>query len=178
MTLFRIAATVDSGEILAQQEIPISQADDIGTLRERGTEAVLALLDRQLPALLRGEVQTTPQDESLATYTCKWTPEDAKIDWSADSQSIYNLIRATTRPYTGAFCKLGDKKITVWKAELVGSPPRYVTRIPGRVVEIGNDKSATVLTGDSVLRLLEVSLDDGEPVPASTLLKHFSTTLT
>ncbi len=176
MTLFRMDRTVDSGLIVAQSPIPIEESDDIGTLRAKGTEAMARILKDYLPALIEGRVEGAPQDEREATYACKWLPEDSRIDWTRTSREIHNLIRATTRPYPGAYCKLGSDKLTVWRAELPANPKKYVGRVVGRVVEIDED-GVVVLTGDSVLRLIEVSLNGDSAVPASRLLTNYSITL-
>jgi methionyl-tRNA formyltransferase len=38
------------------------------------------------------------------------------IDWSANSESIANLVRAVARPYPGAFSWIAGGRITIWKA--------------------------------------------------------------
>jgi len=41
---------------------------------------------------------------------------DGRIDWSRPALEIYNLVRAVTRPYPGAFTELSGEKFTVWWA--------------------------------------------------------------
>jgi len=176
MTLFRMVNAVDAGEIVGQKSIAIEDKDDIGTLRSKGTVALLGLLDRHLDEILSGRVTSIPQDEAMATYTCKWLPEDARIDWAMPSKSIHNLIRGTTRPYTGAYCRMGERRLSVWRSALILTPPEFVGRVPGRVVEVG-DGWVNILTGDSTLRLIDVSVGDGEVKPASQILDSLSVTL-
>lgn len=176
MTLFRMSRKVDSGEIVGQVPIRIEEKDDIGTLRSKGTEAMVSLLNAHLTSLIDGTAESRPQDESEATYTCKWIPEDARIDWNKSSREIHNLIRGTTRPYPGAYCRLGDDKLTVWRSELLTSPNRYVSRVPGRLVEM-DERGVVVMTGDSVLRLVEVSLNGAPALSAAQALRSYSITL-
>ena len=37
-------------------------------------------------------------------------PEDGYINWSNDINEIYNLVRAVTKPYPGAFTYFNDNK--------------------------------------------------------------------
>lgn len=53
------------------------------------------------------------QDEGLMTYFDKRTPEDGRINWNWQRERIYNWVRALAPPYPGAFCFLGDVKITI-----------------------------------------------------------------
>ena len=47
-----------------------------------------------------------PQDHAQASYFGGRRPEDGKIDWRQPATAIYNLMRAVTHPYPGAFTDL------------------------------------------------------------------------
>ncbi|MCB9453222.1 MAG: methionyl-tRNA formyltransferase-like protein [Anaerolineaceae bacterium] len=177
VTLFEMADDVDSGDIVAQKRVPIGETQAIGTVMEKVTDAYLDLLAENLPALLAGTASRTPQHHEDATFTCKLLPEDHVISWTDSTPTIYNLIRAVSAPYPGAFTTLNGQKLTIWEAEKVIPQPDYVGRIPGRVVSFQNGKGAEVLTGDGVLRLIRVQLE-GEPIqPAEAVLNRIGYTL-
>jgi methionyl-tRNA formyltransferase len=178
VTLFKVVDEVDAGDILDQQAVPITPTDTIADVVEKVTQAYLALISKNFEQLISGQAQLTPQNHDQATFTCKWTPDDARIDWSQSSQTIYNLIRATTYPYPGAFCYLDGEKLTIWSAELQETPRDYVARVHGRVAEIHRESGVVILTGDSTLLLKDVQLDGGAIVNAATLIKSPSKTLT
>jgi hypothetical protein len=56
------------------------------------------------------------QDHSRASYFGGRTPEDGRIDWRQPAEQIYNLIRAVTHPFPGAFTRWRDKKIFLWSS--------------------------------------------------------------
>ncbi len=177
VSLFKISDHVDAGEIVEQRKTPISEDDTIAEVMERITELYLELADRWFVSLLAGNVSSYPQNHDDATYTCKWTPADALIDWRKSARDIFNLIRATGKPYPGAFTFLERRKLTIWSADLPSAPRNYVSYAPGRVLESQPDGSASVLTGDGVIRLQTVQLD-GEPiVNAGRVLTSLSLTL-
>ncbi len=178
VTLFEVVEDVDAGDIADQQAVPITQVDTIAMVVEKVTQTYLDLITKNFDTLISGTAKLTPQNHDDATFTCKWTPADALIDWTVSSQSIYNLIRATTRPYPGAFCYFEGRKLTIWSAELQDKPRSYIARVPGRVAEIYKDVGTVILTGDSTILLKDVQLDGEEIVNASQLLKSPSTTLT
>lgn len=178
VTLFEIAEDVDEGLIVDQERVPIGPDDTISIVLERVTQTYLALLERNLDELVKGTARRIRQDHSQATYTCKRLPEDNQIDWTASTRDIYNLIRAVSAPYPGAYTYLSGKKMRVWSAKRVLDNRPYVGRIPGRVVEVRRGEGTVVLTGDGALMLCQVQIEDGEIVCASEVIKSPSQTLT
>src|SRR5262249_44273378 len=115
-TLFAVSEEVDYGDIIAQSRVSINSDETIAEVMERVTDAYLLLLEQNLPRLMSGNVPRTPQDHLRATYTSKRVPEDNRIMWNSPTDVIHNLIRAVTRPYTGAYTYLDDMKLIVWSA--------------------------------------------------------------
>ena len=54
-----------------------------------------------------------------ASYFCKRTPADSRIDFSKTANEIRNLVRAVSRPFNGAFFEIENKRYVVWKADIV-----------------------------------------------------------
>jgi methionyl-tRNA formyltransferase len=177
VTLFEMADSVDEGDIIAQKCVPIGADDTITTVIEQVTQTYLDLLEQNLDQIMQGVAPRWPQDHSRATYTSKRLPEDNQIDWMASTASIYNLIRAVTRPYPGAYTYLCGQKLNIWSAKRLINPRRYVGRIPGRIVEVHPGEGAVVLTGDGSLLLTEVQVEGKAVVCATDLLNSPSQTL-
>lgn len=177
VTLFEIADAVDSGDIVDQERVSIGPDDIISDVLERVTQTYLALLERNLERILDGTAPRIPQDHTRATFTCKRLPQDNVIDWTQPSERIYNLIRAVTAPYPGAYTYLDGKKLIVWSAQRLPDFPCYVGRVPGRVVEIIPGVGTVVLTGDSAVLLTLVQLEGQEPVCAADVLHRITHTL-
>jgi methionyl-tRNA formyltransferase len=177
VTMFEIAEEVDSGDIVAQQRVPIGADDTIAGVMERVTQAYVGVLETTLPRLLDGTAPRSPQDQTQATYTCRRLPEDNAIDWTQPTQRVYNLIRAVTAPYSGAFTTLNGQPLRVWSARRLADFPPYVGRVPGRIVEVRYGEGSIILTGDGALLLTQVQLEGGEVVRADDILNKTSLTL-
>jgi methionyl-tRNA formyltransferase len=175
VTLFEIAGEVDAGDIIDQEIVPIGPMDTISHVTERVTEAYLGVFTRSLPGLLNGTAPRFPQDHSQATYTCKRTLEDNEIHWELSTAEIFNLIRAVSHPYPGAYSYLAGEKMRVWSAERVEIPV-YVGRVPGRVIQVRQGEGVLVLTGDGALLLKEVQMETGEVTCAAEVMKSLSLT--
>jgi methionyl-tRNA formyltransferase len=108
------------------------------------------IFERQIDALLAGTAKETPQDETQATYFGGRKPEDGRIDWTKSSREIFNLIRAVTDPYPGAFTDVGPARLMVWWAD-PASPASLGRRgAPGEILSV---TPLLVATGDGALEL-------------------------
>jgi len=58
------------------------------------------------------------------------------IDWAAPTDVIFNMIRALSYPFPGAFTYYRGNQLTIREAVPLPDAPRYSGRIPGRVVKI------------------------------------------
>jgi methionyl-tRNA formyltransferase len=177
ITIHELVPDLDAGGVLYQERVPIGP-------RTTATElygVLNGIQQRELGAavarLLSGD-HGTAQDDVAATYGCTRLPDDGEIDWAASTAVADRLVRGLTRPAPGAFTYLGLQRLWVDVAEPMTVAPLYEGRIPGRVVRVaGAQGHVDVLTGDGILRLRQVRLGDGLPVPAASLVRSVKTTL-
>lgn len=158
ITLMYMAEGLDTGDMIARLEVPITDEDTSGTLFEKMSVAGAELLKQELPRLLAGKIDAQPQNDEEATYAPNLTREDEKIDWSKDSRSIYNQIRGLV-PFAGGFTLWNGDVFKVWKTLQPQAnetlPAGAADAVPGTVVEF-NKNGIVVRTGDGVLTLTEV----------------------
>ncbi|EUB84624.1 bifunctional UDP-4-amino-4-deoxy-L-arabinose formyltransferase/UDP-glucuronic acid oxidase ArnA [Pseudomonas sp. GM30] len=133
VTLHRMVKRADTGAIVAQQRVAIDRSDTGLTLHAKLRTAASDLLRDTLPNMLQGKITETPQDESKATVFGRRTPADGKLVWAKPAEELFNLVRAVTRPYPGAFCAVGEHKLIVWSAEVVKGNEGQA---PGRVISV------------------------------------------
>ncbi|MGO4312773.1 bifunctional UDP-4-amino-4-deoxy-L-arabinose formyltransferase/UDP-glucuronic acid oxidase ArnA [Pseudomonas sp. KB_15] len=133
VTLHRMVKRADAGAIVAQQKVAIERSDTALSLHGKLRAAASDLLRDTLPALLQGKVSETPQDESKATVFGRRTPADGKLVWAKPAEELFNLVRAVTQPYPGAFCAVGEHKLIVWSAEVAKGNEGQA---PGRVISV------------------------------------------
>lgn len=151
MTLHRMVSSPDAGPIIDQLSIPIGNEDTALTLFRKLAPLAKEIMVRQIDGLLEASISERKQDESEATYFGGRTPEQGRIDWSAPSQRIYNLIRAVTHPFPGAFSDLKEARLMVWKAISRNSGEVPKVR-PGRIISLS---PFIISTGDGMLELQE-----------------------
>ena len=178
VTLFYVDEATDAGDIVAQRRVPIGPDDTAGEVYELVCAATADLLRETFPLLVTGQAPRRTQEDARASYTCPRIPADGLIDWSAPTRHVYNHVRGLTRPYPGAFTCFDGKRLTIWRTVPVAEAPRYVGRVPGRVVAVDRDQGTVdILTGDGVLRLHEVQVQGRAPQPAAAVIRSVRSTL-
>lgn len=163
MTLHRMVKSADAGAIIDQEGVEIGPRDTAEQAFRKVLPCARRVLARQIDALLAGTARETPQDDSQATYFGGRKPEDGRIDWTQTSRQIFNLIRAVTDPYPGAFADVGAARLMVWWAEPDSPSARGRHGKPGEVLSL---QPLVVATGDGALELTRI---EWRNVPAPEL---------
>ncbi|WP_311886964.1 MULTISPECIES: bifunctional UDP-4-amino-4-deoxy-L-arabinose formyltransferase/UDP-glucuronic acid oxidase ArnA [unclassified Pseudomonas] len=150
VTLHRMVKRADAGAIVAQQRVAIERSDTALSLHGKLRTAAADLLRDTLPAMLQGKISETAQDESKATVFGRRTAADGKLVWAKPAEQLFNLVRAVTQPYPGAFCAVGEHKLIVWSAEVAkgndGQAPGRVISVDPLRIACGED-SLVILSG-------------------------------
>lgn len=168
VTLQQVVRRLDAGPVLATRRLPVGPAAGREALRAEMGLAAGLLAAESVPALLRGALVPSPQDDAAATYTRRLRREDAALDFTRPARELANRIRAL-EGWPGSTCVLGDVRLKVGRAEAApGSPPRP----PGTVLA-ADSAGVSVATGDGVLRLLELQRPGGRMLPAGAFLAGF-----
>lgn len=160
VTLHRMELKADRGGIVAQRPVPIDITDTAFMLFRKMTRASAELIGEVYPLMVKGQIPEIPQDHSRASYFGGRKPEDGRIDWSRSALEIYNLIRAVTHPYPGAFTTLRGRTLFVWWGEPLESPA--AAGKPGLVLATGAREGIAVATGRGILRVKNVQWEGGE----------------
>ncbi len=160
VTLHYMVEKPDAGDIVAQREVAIAQEDDVSTLYMKLVVAARELVGDILPYLNAGTFTRRPQT-GQSSYFGGRRPEDGLIDWEKDASSIYNLTRAVTHPYPGAFTYLDGKRFFIWKAY----PESFSAEVPAGTV-ISEDP-LLVRAGSGSLRLTSVQLEGEKEMDAA-----------
>ncbi|OAI47244.1 methionyl-tRNA formyltransferase [Nitrospira sp. SCGC AG-212-E16] len=143
---------MDTGAMLLQESIPITQDDTAGTLSPRLAELGGRLLVETIVRLKAGTLVPRPQDASQATLAPLLNKEDGVIDWALPATVLANRIRGLS-PWPGAYTTMtGGDRWTIWRALAV---PGSVTKPPGIVVAI-TAEAIHVATGAGVLAVTEL----------------------
>ena len=176
VTTIRMNEWMDAGDVFLQREATIEQDDDALTLSQRLSTLGAKLLLETIHQLKRGILTPMPQNHSQASYAPALKKEDGRIDWGNNAWSIHNRIRGTL-PWPGAFTNLENKRLKIFKSEVVECTSKDS---PGTISHISKD-GIKVATGKGCLLITDIQLQDrkrmnvaefirGHPLPIGTML--------
>jgi methionyl-tRNA formyltransferase len=187
VTIMKMDAGLDTGDIVAQSSTSISREDDSASLHDRLARLGAELLAQTIPDYVAGKIQPRPQPAEGVSLAPKIKKEDGQIDWNLPAQTIWNRLRAFT-PWPGAFTGLSKMNegnassapysskgqgsdeplpstlIKIWKAEPVEKSGEAGTILSA-------DKSGIVIAcGQGALRILELQREGGRRMNAAEFL--------
>lgn len=128
VTTFKLQHAIDTGNILLQQKIEISEDETAGELHDRMKEIGADLMVKTVKGLVEGRLKETPQlwsdrdGQAMLKTAPKLSTETSKIDWNKTVSEAYNLIRGLS-PYPAAFTLLNGKNLKIYKAKKEISKP-------------------------------------------------------
>jgi methionyl-tRNA formyltransferase len=158
VTTFKLQQEIDTGNILMQEKIEISEVETAGSLHDKMMNTGADILLKTIQQLEKGTLKEYSQD-AITTHSSlhaapKIFSETCEINWNQKSKDIYNFIRGLS-PYPAAFTYLNKKKLKIFSA----------TKVPGNFKEIAGSWKTdhkTFLkfaTGDGFISLQEIQLE-------------------
>ena len=136
-TIYAMDEKMDHGGIFAQESIPLN-ALTVGypALEEQLAILSARLLARIIPELLNGTATPRAQDESLATFTKKFTAENGFVEYSeldmaiaGESDKAELILRTINalNPEPGAWTIKDGKRIKLLEARMDGGALKLIT---------------------------------------------------
>lgn len=165
ISIMRMEAGLDTGPVFAQAAFPIQRGMTGGELHDALAMLGALTLRATLPELLAGRLTPEPQHDTLATYAPKLSKSDLELDWTQPALELERQVLAFN-PYPVAQTRLEEQVLRIWRAvaeeESVAAPAGAVLR--------EGPSGMIVATGSGVLRLTEVQLPGGKPLPVAAFL--------
>ena len=159
VTIHYMDEGIDTGNILAQDKLPILETDTLKTIMLKLSRKGGMLLENVLARFESGAVDGMRQNDSLASYYGVISEKDREIDWTNRTLEIYNLIRGLP-PYAPAFSTIEGIRCFLLVAKPVqGTPSESAGQI---VCEPAPQSPMTVSTSDGYVAIFKFSLLDRE----------------
>ena len=167
VTIMKMDAGLDTGDILTQANTPISPEDTSETLHDRLARLGAELLVRTLPDYVAGKLVPVAQPAEGVSYAPKIKKQDGHIDWNQAARAIWNRVRGLA-PWPGAFSYLPSQPhpllLKIWQAE-----PVEQTGPPGAILQA--DKTGIVVgCAHHALRIQFLQREGGRRLSAQEFL--------
>ena len=177
VTSFLINEVIDTGNILLQKEVDITDEETAETLHDKLQESGSQLLLETLKLLENGSVNGVSQEQLISNETnLKPAPkifkDTCKINWNKDSKSIYDFIRGIS-PYPGAWTLLRKKETnTVFKIFSAKYTIETHNFTPGHIVE--KNISIAIATSNGFIEPTEIQLEGKKRMTIHEFMNGFS----
>jgi len=168
VTIMQIVHKLDAGDMLHKEEYTITNNDTASSLHDTLATLGAIGLAKVLTQIDSGEIQAEVQDEHLVTYAEKLSKSEAVIDWQQSAHDIALKVRGLNA-WPVAQTLYQDKVLRIWSSEVIEtSDQQLVALTPGTVS--CTHKTMDVVTGNGLLRLLEIQLPGGKRMNTQAFL--------
>lgn len=157
VSVMQLDAGMDTGPVLLQVPTPIAPDENAGELTARLAELGALALIEALSLIASGAAESVPQDDSLASYARKLTPELARIHWDNDADAIARQVRALD-PRVGARAILHGRLVKLFGPRHADEWDEH--KQAGEILE--TSPALIVATGSGALQFLDVQ-PEGRP---------------
>ena len=173
---------LDSGAVFLRDRFPLVATSYIGDVYAWLRRRIPEMFHETIEALERGTIEPTPQppDPKAALRCYPRRPEDSQISWDTDAEMISRLVRASSRPFDGAYSYLeGKRRVTIWRAS-IGAFPGPFLAIPGQVLGASSEGYPIIACRNGAMNLEDIEIEGltGNNAARNEVLKSLRQRLT
>lgn len=168
VSIMEMVEKLDAGDVFSQIEVPIEDEDDVGTMHDKLSHAGAKLLLQTIPLIATETAQRQKQDERFVSFASNISRQDEQIQWDRSARAIFNHVRGL-RPFPGAFTRLDDQVIKIWRLAETGF--QSSDEKAGTVVKL-DDAGIWVAAGDGkCVAIQELQLAGKKRMDASSFIR-------
>lgn len=167
VTIMHMAAELDAGDIILQEETDIGPDETAPELFDRLAALGGGLLVEAVGQIERGEAARTPQTASEVTYAPMLGRELSPMDWTKPAQTLHDQVRGLL-PWPCATAEFGGVRCKVFSTAVLDGTTDLK---PGTVAEAGKDGIVMACGGGSLLRVRELQPDGKKRMAAADFLR-------
>lgn len=169
VTTFQLQHAIDTGDILLQERIPISENMTAGELHDIMMEVGAKTLVKTLEGLINHSIQAVPQNKEVQLqHAPKIFTKDCEIDWNQPAYKIHNLIRGLA-PFPGAISKVDGKIVKLYHTRIENKLP---TEPIGSFI-IEENSVAKFACKDGYIILKDIQWEGKKKMPIEDFLRGY-----
>lgn len=168
VTIMLMDEGMDTGPILLQKDIPITESDTTPLLLEKLSYLAVEALGLALSLYKKGQLKPTPQPTQEISYAPLIKKEDGKISFQEEAELIIRKIRAFS-PWPGVYTYFRGKILKIHNAEIKHLEERGN---PGEILKISKE-GIYVATSSKPLLIKELQLEGKKKVSGYDFAQGF-----
>lgn len=173
VSTFFIDEKIDTGALIFQKSVPISEDDTAGTLHDKLMNEGKLLTLKTVEAICDDTIKTTQQPLSIELKTAhKLNKENCKIDWAKSGEQILNHVRGLN-PHPGAWGLLengeNDLSVKIYEVEFEKTDHKFPI---GKV--IADKQSIKICIKNGLIHLIQFKFPGKKQMDVKSFLNGFS----
>lgn len=151
VTVQRLAEKMDSGNILLQEEFPLTGTETAATVMDVVAKMAGRCLLKVILQLKEGKQTEIPQNNENATFCHLLNRDDAKINWEKSAKEIDGQIRGLN-PSPVAFTNLKDRLLFIHDSAVFNGDETLLTgKRAGEIVAFNKKDGVVIKTGHGAI---------------------------
>ena len=168
VTLQKMVSRLDAGDIIYQLSFDISEQMNSSDLLKKMETLSFQLISQYLPLYLKGEISSTPQEESQVVYAPKIEKSQLQIKWNQSSKNLFNQVRAMVIK-NGTYTFYQGLRLKIWSADYDNENH---SEDCGKIMSY-SEKGLKIACGKGCLYLKEVQLSGKQRQKIQSFLRGF-----
>ena len=164
---------MDTGDIILKRETEIGEEETTGELWERLSKMGGELLVETLKKIENRTAPRIPQGEEF-TMAPMLNKEMSQIDWkNKTAEQIKNLVRGLN-PFMGTYSYLGEKKIKIWKVQVVQNFPNnsgVEDKEEGTIIYSDSKDGLYIKAKGGIIKVLEIQGENAKRMNIQDFLR-------
>lgn len=159
LTIHKMVEELDSGPYLLKRYLEISETTYITEVYDWLNSSVPEMFVEALALIHKtGFIEQDKSTRALRAYPRK--PEDSRINWCDTTREILANIRASSHPFSGAYCFLNnsDTRIVIYRASSYEVDFDFLA-VPGQVCMAAKGRPV-IATSDGLIVIEECFVDE------------------
>ena len=165
ITIMQMDEGMDTGDILLQEAIAITDEDTAGTMFDKLARLGGPLLVRAISLLKKNQLPPIQQDDKLATEAPMLKKEMGHIDWNRPARQLRDLIRGLD-PWPSAYGFLDGKRFRFFRPRVV---EQQTDASPGTIIK-ADKEGLLVAAGEHALLISEIQPEGKKRMAVSAWL--------
>lgn len=152
ITIMYMVSKMDAGDIISQEQLPITNQDTAGSLFAKLAIIGRDLLLKTLPQVINHTNSRVAQDESQVTITPNLKPAEEQIDLNHSAVAIDRQVRGLN-PDPVAYLLVHGQRVKVYQTAL---SDQTTTAVPGTIVVRNKHQLGLAAGNNSIIYLEQV----------------------
>lgn len=175
VTTFRLKHIIDTGDVLLQEKMPITESDNAGSIHDKMKVLGADVLIKTIEMFLDGEPSATPQTDINIepTPAPKLNKENTEIDFSLSPREVFDFVRGLS-PYPSAWCSLNinnnDYLFKVFEVAIVDANTNILNNAEIGKTFISDKNKLFVKTNDGIIEIIELQQSGKKRMKAKDFL--------